>query len=254
MRSSDELDRFAQAMCKVQAEIQDPGKDKEGYDKRYQYADLGAILKILRPIATKYGISFMQLPTGEDGSGLCTRVMHESGQWVEDTFYIPLQSQKGLSVAQTVGTVITYARRYAITSAFGMAQIDNDAALADIEHEMLRSTADVIVAALEDKDSDAVVSTLRTLSEEQQQRMFNKTPSTGGLLMSKQKSLIRDTEYKYVQAVADLKTKMFEGDEPPLSAYLIEAWRELTETQNVVMWGMMDKHEQELITEAKEAA
>ena len=261
MRSSDNLDKLAQAMCKVQAEISDPGKDQEGYENRYQYADLGAILKILRPITTKYGLSFMQLPVGDDGSGLCTRVLHESGQWIEETFHIPRQDQRGLSVAQTVGTVITYARRYAITAAFGMAQIDNDAALADIEREMLKASADIILKAMENNDSDTLVSTLRSLTEAEQEKMFNRTPATGGLLMSKQKSLIRETEYKYVQTVSDLKDKLFApaGSEnyTPGSddlAIILEGWRELTETENIVMWGMMDQHEQQLIEQAREAA
>lgn len=129
MRHSENINELAESLSKFQGEVVDVHKGKKGYG--YDYADLASLLALVRPLASKYGLSHIQLPfSREDGTvGVTTRIMHVSGQWVESELTMPVDAGKGMSRAQAVGSVITYARRYALAGAFGIAQTDNDASL-----------------------------------------------------------------------------------------------------------------------------
>ncbi len=126
MNKSDDISQLALALSKLQGEIKDAYKDRKGYG--YQYADLSSVLDIIRPLSSKYRLSITQLPgaVGEKVS-LETILMHESGQWISSTIEMPVQISKGMSMAQSTGAVLTYARRYALAAVFGIAQSDNDA-------------------------------------------------------------------------------------------------------------------------------
>jgi len=55
-----------------------------------------------------------------------TRIMHISGEWLEDTLLMGVDIPKNLSAAQAAGSVISYCRRYALASVAGIAQVDDD--------------------------------------------------------------------------------------------------------------------------------
>ena len=136
MNKSESIAALATALSKAQGEIVDATKDKSGDRGKYKYADLGQILNIIRPIFTKYGLAVSQLPceTGDkDSIGVDTILMHESGEWLENSFSMPLHriiTKDGRDVtnsAQAAGSIITYARRYALAALAGITQEDNDA-------------------------------------------------------------------------------------------------------------------------------
>lgn len=93
-----------------------------------KYADLGAIIKATRPILAKHGLALVQLPVSNDGEiGLKTILMHESGEFVEDTIFLPIGEERGKSVAQVAGSIITYLRRYSWSAFLGIyADEDSD--------------------------------------------------------------------------------------------------------------------------------
>lgn len=129
MERSEEINELAAALAKAQGEIQNVAKDKEGYG--YKYADLAAVLDIARPVLSKHGIALIQTAGYADQCvSVTTMLAHQSGQWVSATITMPLQTGKGLSHAQAIGSVITYARRYLLAAMVGIAQEDNDAAAA----------------------------------------------------------------------------------------------------------------------------
>ena len=131
MNKSDSIAALATALSKAQGEIVDATKDKAAH--KYKYADLGQILNIVRPLFCKHGLAFTQLPTrfisdnGVNYVSLETVVMHESGEWLSSDYVMPVETPKGMSMAQAYGSVITYARRYALASIVGITQEDNDA-------------------------------------------------------------------------------------------------------------------------------
>jgi len=127
MNKSDQIDQLASEFSKFQGEIKDVLKDKNGYG--YRYADLCQVLEISRPLLSKYDLSVMQLPvSNSDKVGIETLIMHKSGQWISSSVEIPLVASKGMTIAQAMGSIITYIRRYALTSMLGVAQTDNDGA------------------------------------------------------------------------------------------------------------------------------
>ncbi len=126
MNKSDEINELADALSKLQGEVHNAFKDRVGH--KCKYADLGSILDIARPLLCKYSLSVTQL-CGSANAGSAeveTVLMHKSGQWISSI--IQMGVEKGsMSMAQAVGSVITYARRYSLAAILGIAQTDDDA-------------------------------------------------------------------------------------------------------------------------------
>jgi hypothetical protein len=53
--------------------------------------------------------------------------MHESGEWYSGECVMPVEPSKGMSLAQSYGSVLTYLRRYSAAAVAGITQEDNDA-------------------------------------------------------------------------------------------------------------------------------
>ena len=120
MKKSESIIELAKAQAKVQAELKDIGKGAKGYG--YSYTSFDDLVRYLRPLLSKHGISFIQSPVGDDGSiGLTTLWMHESGEWIEETFSTGRAELKGMNLYQTVGSAITYYRRYMLSAFVGIA-------------------------------------------------------------------------------------------------------------------------------------
>jgi len=128
MNKSDSIAKLALALSKLQGEVTDAHKDKAAYN--YNYADLAGVLEIARPLCLKYELAVTQLCTTQHelDVGVTTILMHSSGEWVESTFTMPISSVKNGNAAQGAGSIITYARRYALAAILGITQTDNDAA------------------------------------------------------------------------------------------------------------------------------
>jgi hypothetical protein len=127
MQMSESLTELGVALSKFQGEVNNVSKDKSGYG--YKYADLAQILEAVRPLLSKHGLSVVQMPGKSDsGVTVTTMLLHSSGQWVQSETQLPMDTAAKMSAAQAAGSVITYARRYALAAALGIAQEDDDAA------------------------------------------------------------------------------------------------------------------------------
>ena len=132
MKTSTEISNIAQALCEFQAEIKDAHKGAQGHN--YRYADLGMILQLVRPAMATHGLSVVQMPCGDAiTAGVTTRLMHNSGEWIEDTMHMGVTASRGMSEAQAAGSVITYMRRYSLAACLGITQTDEDAAVKEPE-------------------------------------------------------------------------------------------------------------------------
>lgn len=93
-----------------------PTKSGGSYD--YSYAALSDILAAVRPTLTKYGLALAQsVESTPTHISVETRVYHKDG-WCEKfgPFLLPIQGD-----ARAVGSAVTYARRYALAAALGVA-------------------------------------------------------------------------------------------------------------------------------------
>jgi hypothetical protein len=131
---------LAAALARVQEEIPEvvkgatariPGKDgKQGYS--YSYANLADVTRAILPILGKHGLSWITKPTLLDGRFvLIYKLAHACGETEEGVYPLP---DRG--TPQEIGSAITYARRYALTSVTGVApdDEDDDAAEATASH------------------------------------------------------------------------------------------------------------------------
>lgn len=94
-------------------------KTKSGATYKFKYATIKHIMDKIRPLLTKYKLSFCQ-SLEADGS-VVTILMHDSGEFITSTLLI-----KGEATPQGIGSAITYAKRYSITSMLGIIADDDD--------------------------------------------------------------------------------------------------------------------------------
>lgn len=100
---------------------------KNGGKYKYDYADLTDVSEVILPLLAQHGMAWTALPTySEFGFALHYELRHESGEKVEGYYPLPSASP------QEIGSAVTYARRYALCAATGVAPggDDDDAAKA----------------------------------------------------------------------------------------------------------------------------
>ncbi|MDQ3024323.1 MAG: ERF family protein, partial [bacterium] len=120
---SDAVDKLAAALAKAQSTISFASKDATNPHFKSKYADLAAVWEAVRVPLSSNGLAVVQFPSA-DGLKvtLTTVLLHESGQWMSQD----LTMMASANTPQAVGSTITYARRYALSSVAGVAQDDDD--------------------------------------------------------------------------------------------------------------------------------
>ena len=123
MKTSEKIDLIAPALLAAQKEINNATKNAKNPHFKNNYADLGAIIDAIKDPLNKNGIAITQsLSSGNDGLHLSSRLIHISGQWIEDTAFTPLPKAD----PQGVGSATTYLRRYSLAALLCITQEDDD--------------------------------------------------------------------------------------------------------------------------------
>jgi len=124
MKRSESIANIASALCKFQAECPAPKKIAENPHFKSKYSPLEEIISTIRPHLAKNGLSFFQSTTTE-AENICvtTLILHSSGEYIESE---PLKLPMGKVTAQGAGSAVTYARRYSLCAALGIAAEDDD--------------------------------------------------------------------------------------------------------------------------------
>lgn len=119
------------ALVAAQAELTNPPKKSKANTGSYSYtyADLPSVIDHIRPVLAKHGLAVTQDITFPEGRiAVATTLHHTSGETVT---FGPLAGPGGGSWQQ-IGGGITYARRYALCAALGIAaDEDTDVQIAD---------------------------------------------------------------------------------------------------------------------------
>lgn len=130
MKHSESITKLATALVKAQAEMPEIPMDGTNPHFHSKFSTLGAVIKGTRPIFAKHGISILQLPCSGNGEvGLTTRIIHESGEWVEETAMMSVKDSA--NPGQELGKLVTYLRRYSLAAAAGVysdEDVDNEGA------------------------------------------------------------------------------------------------------------------------------
>ena len=120
---SEKVDKLAAALSKAQSEMK--GAEKKSVNPFFNsgYADLHTVIESSFPHLTKYGLSVIQGNESNPGEFfVTTMLLHESGQWIKSKLKMPIEKV----TAQSIGSTITYGRRYGLSAITGIAQYDDD--------------------------------------------------------------------------------------------------------------------------------
>lgn len=113
-------------LAKVQRSIEQPAKDSKVSAGSYSYsfATLNAVIATIQMAEDSTGIGFTQnINSNDDGSqSVTTIIYHESGSYV---VFDPV-TINATKKAQDAGSAISYARRYSLQTAFGIAAEEDD--------------------------------------------------------------------------------------------------------------------------------
>ncbi len=124
MKQSESIDKIIPAFIAFQSDMPSVPKDGNNPHFKSKYATLGAITEATRPHLAKHGLGFMQWMSNREGYQLIvTRIMHTSGQWMEDEGYILNPTKND---PQGMGSAVTYARRYTLGASLGIITEDDD--------------------------------------------------------------------------------------------------------------------------------
>ena len=124
MKTSESISKLAPALLEAQKAITFAVKDSVNPHYKNRYADVGAVIEAVKGPLNLHGITFIQAPSpSEDGRlHLTTRLLHSSGEWIEDTAVCPLPKAD----PQGFGSALTYLRRYSLGAFLGVPSEDDD--------------------------------------------------------------------------------------------------------------------------------
>jgi len=125
--TADPVVELERALAKALPELEGAKKNSENAafkngGKASKYADLGAVIDAIRPIA-EHGIWYRQvLHESKEGVEIETLYTGHGATISAGTLFMPADKRN----AQGYGSALTYARRYALQTAFGLSTEDDD--------------------------------------------------------------------------------------------------------------------------------
>ena len=127
-----EAETLYTAMAAAFAEIEGATKSANNPHFKSKYADLTKVIEAIKPALVKHGLFFTQCPEPCEG-GVCiaTHLYHVNGHNLPlGKLFVPANKHD----AQGFGSALTYARRYALVTAFGVPVEDDDGNAASGRH------------------------------------------------------------------------------------------------------------------------
>ena len=129
MNKSDEINEIVKALAKVQSEIQNPKKDANNPFFKSKYSTLDNVIDAYKDLCSKNDLIVLENPVSkvdENGKvlvGIEVQIMHTSGQFLSFDPYLlsPVKNDP-----QGIGSGVTYARRYTLSSVFNIASEEDD--------------------------------------------------------------------------------------------------------------------------------
>ena len=123
MERSQEIKELATALSKAQGAMEAAKKSEENPFFKSRYANLAGVWDVIRKPLSENGLSIVQAPsaTGAVVSVIST-MFHSSGEWLSEILTMTVKDGS----PQSIGSAITYGRRYAIMALVGVAAEDDD--------------------------------------------------------------------------------------------------------------------------------
>jgi hypothetical protein len=126
MNQSESIAELSAALAKAQGIMEGASKDSANPFFKSKYADLASVWDACRKPLSDNGLSVVQttefMPEHPDMVCIETILCHSSGQWIKGKLAVkPVKADP-----QSVGSCITYLRRYSLQSIVGIAPEDDD--------------------------------------------------------------------------------------------------------------------------------
>ena len=123
MNKSETIGKLLEALAKAQGELKNPHFDSTNPHFKSKFASLGAVRAEVIPAFAKHGLSISQWPVSENGAAGCiTHLGHSSGEWIQETFLIPVDKHN----AHGYASAVTYSKRIAMQSVAGVVGDEDD--------------------------------------------------------------------------------------------------------------------------------
>ena len=124
-KRSPQIGQLVAALASAQLQFEPLHKGSDNPFFKSRYADLSQVIAATRKALADNGLVVMQTPVVRDKlAGVVSILAHKSGEWIEDELLLPAGVAK--FDAQTVGSAITYARRYSYQALIGVAAEEDD--------------------------------------------------------------------------------------------------------------------------------
>ena len=192
-QKSTELNELLTALSLAQEDMKVAHKDSDNQFFKSKYANLQAVVESARPSLCKNGLSVTQY-VDQNGDGfdyLCTMLGHKSGQYIISRMKLNPVKQD----VQSLGSYITYIRRYAYSAIVGVYDgiEDDDGNSATVEY--IPSTS---IPRVEQREVQQSFSADELVSEKQVKYI--------SFQIGQNKELFRDVLQKYnVQNIQSIK-------------------------------------------------
>jgi len=130
---SESIKELLTALSKAQGEMGDAVKGSDNPFFHSTYADLASVWEVARGPLSRNGLAIVQIPEiTENGFVLNTMLGHNSGEFIVSRYPItPMKQMRdsGWTISndpQSIGSAISYAKRYALAAMLGIATADED--------------------------------------------------------------------------------------------------------------------------------
>lgn len=121
---SEELNELFAALSKFRENFRQPMKDKTNPFFKSKYVPLENVVEAIDEAIKGTGLAYLQYATSEGQDiSVSTIITHTSGQYIE---FEPLTLPASKADAQQAGSAVTYARRYALSTIFGVTFFEDD--------------------------------------------------------------------------------------------------------------------------------
>ncbi|MGE5165318.1 MAG: ERF family protein [Sphingobacteriales bacterium] len=165
MMQSDNTAELNNALCKAQSALRSATFNKVNPHFKNKYADLAAVIDAIRKPLTDNGLSITQTTQMYDGQlVLLTTLRHCTGQWVCSEYPLPMNA-----TPQQLGSALTYAKRYSLSSMVCLAADDDDDAEATRKGTAAIAAGTRMIASVTEEQAD----TLTKLVKERQVKIEN---------------------------------------------------------------------------------
>lgn len=183
----NEIKQASSAFVKAQKQFSPALKCSTNPHFKSKYADLAACVEAVLDALNENGLALQQFShEREGGVAIETRLIHESGEIIDcGVLFVPASKQD----AQGYGSALTYARRYSLMAACGIAPEDDDGNKAvqtpkkPEKPQPMRFTDEAVESKIEKWFSDGA--TVKQVQESAKNNGYEFTPKQIELLTAK---------------------------------------------------------------------